>query len=162
MLDMIHSEITTFVHYEQIPVTLGNFSEWRSVYFLPINDVKKGDLIQVFGEGEARNDMGYNIELAQVIEIRNTVSGGQEPLGGVYTGPINGWNITPDAHYGRFSKVGSWVANNDYPILYAVLRLRCRSTDAQNYHYVQVLPNQGLMFFNHYRDSNNKGEGNDV
>ncbi len=153
MFDLIHHDITNFVHYQEVPVTLGAFSEWRSVYVIPINDVKKGDLVQAFAEGEARNDLGYNVEIVQVVEIKHKKESGKEPLGGVYTSPVNGWNITANSHYGRFTKTAAWVANSDYPVVYVTLRVRFRSSNALSNQSVHILPHQGMMFVNQYRVS---------
>lgn len=137
---------TQQIQFNQVPVTLGTETQWRSIYYLTLNDIKTGDHFEFYAEGQIRNDLGYNIELAQVFEIKSHVSGGKEPLDGLYQGPINGWNVDPVMHYGRFSKGDIWMADKDYPVLYFLMRLRCRSTGAMPSDYVTVNAGQGLMY----------------
>ena len=115
--DTQRTEIIQFAH---VPVTLGSVTEWRSIYYLPINNVKVGELIQVYSEGQARNDLNYNIELAQTIEFRTEVVNGKEPIGSPigFTSPINGWDFDTTVHYARFNKQESWVAPQSYPRIY--------------------------------------------
>lgn len=144
--------ITTETQCLYIPVTNANGSEWRTIYNISVEHVKKGDMLQVFGEGQARNDLGYNVELAQIIEIktRQQISDGNETINRIFQSPINGWNIAPAVHYGRFSKMASWTSDNDYNQLYIMLRLRCKSTGAQNGHIIEIQPTQGNLFVNHF------------
>lgn len=149
--------IASTIQFAQVPVTLGTGMGWRSIYVLEIENVKKGDLIQAFGEGQARNDLGYNVELAQIIEFKtkDQIIDGTEKLNGIYISPINGWNIVPAEHYGRFSKMASWIADDDYNLVYAVLRIRCASTGARPGHKIDIQPNQGHFWINQYRPNIN-------
>lgn len=152
--------IASTIQFSEVPVTLGTGNEWRSVYTVQIENVQKGDLIQAFGEGQARNDLGYNIELAQIVEFKTKeqILDGTENVNGVYQSPINGWNIVPAEHYGRFSKMASWIADDDYDVIYAVLRIRCRSTGAHPDHKIDIQAGQGMFFVNQYRKHENKME----
>lgn len=139
---------TNEIQFTSIPVTLGTETQWRSVYFLPINELKKGEVLQIYSEGQVQNDLNYNVELAQAIEFRTSVSGGKEPLNNSpYTSPINGWDFDSKIHYGRFSKSDSWVVDQDYEVLYLVMRLRFRSTNAHAGDQIKVNSNQGLMYY---------------
>ncbi len=149
---LIETQQGTALQYGSVPVTLGTLTEWRTMYYAPIQNVQTGDLIQIFGEGQGRNDLGYNVEFAQIVEIKTLgqMSGGQEPVNGIYQSPINGWDIVPAEHYGRFSKVASWISDSNYDLLYATIRIRCRSTGAKPNNYIVMQPGQGLIFMNHY------------
>ena len=144
---------TQEMQFNQVPVTLGTETQWRSIYYLAVKDVRQGDHFEFYSEGQIRNDLGYNIELAQVFEIKSNVNGGCEPLEGVYVGPINGWNVDPIMHYGRFSKSDLWMSDKDYPVLYFLIRLRCRSTGALPGDFVTVNAGQGLMYLIKYNMS---------
>lgn len=135
---------TTQIHFSAVPVTQGHVTEWRTIFFQPI-EVEAGDLIEIYTEGQVRNDLGYNVELAQLIEIKASVYGGAEPVEGPIQGPINGWNITPGAHYGRFSKEFKYIAQIAGEF-YVCARLRARSTGARSGHILSVQANQGMMY----------------
>lgn len=138
---------TTTIQFAQIPVTLGSATEWRTIYFIPIDNVKSGEKIQVHHEGQFRNDLGYNLELAQIIELRTSVSGGAEPQDAAIHSPINGWDVDPTMHYGRWSQEDLFTIDQDYPVLYLCGRVRCRSTAAQPGNSVAVQDGQGVMFY---------------
>lgn len=146
------SKKADLIQFGSVPVTLGKGSEWRTIYYTSMQNIKAGDLIQVFGEGQGRNDLNYNVELAQIVEIKtlSQMSDGQEPVNGIYQSAINGWNIVPDEHYGRFSKMAAWFADSNYDVLYATLRIRCRSNEAKPNNYIVIQESQGCMFVNHY------------
>lgn len=144
---------TTTIQFGSVPVTDGYGNEWRSIYYLPVYNAVAGEVIQVYSDGQVGNDLGYRVELAQCIEFRTSVSGGNEPLYtvGGYTSPINGWDFsTSDQHYGRFSKMDSYTIPADISVLYLVMRIRCRSSGATSGAAVTVYPGQGLMFYNRY------------
>jgi len=143
----MQSARTTTIQFAQVPVTLGSGTEWRSIYFLPLNNVISGDQFMIYSEGQIRNDLGYNLELAQILEIKTTVSGGAEPVDGIFQGPINGWNVDSTMHYGRFSKSDIFTATNNYDVLYLVSRIRCRSTSAVSGNSVTVNLGQGCMYY---------------
>lgn len=140
--------------FAQVPVTLGNVSEWRSIYFIPISNVKKDDILQIFAEGQVVNNLGYNVELGQIITIQSNVFGGTEDITipeVINASPVNGWNISANTHYGRFSKVHSYKVEEDRNVLYIMLRLRARSTGAISGHALSVNLGQGQMFVNMFR-----------
>ena len=151
-LILTDTQRTTTEHFGTIPVTLGTTEQWVSIYYLPILNLVAGEVIQMYGEAQVRNDLGINIEYGQCLELRTSVSGGQEPLGtpGGFTGVINGWNITPDMHYGRASKGDSYLVPADVAALYLVLRLRCRSTGALPGNTVTVNIGQGVLYYNRF------------
>jgi len=90
--------------------------------------------------------VGVNPE-SQILEIKTTVSGGAEPVDGIFQGPINGWNVDSTMHYGRFSKSDIFTATNNYDVLYLVSRIRCRSTSAVSGNSVKVNLGQGCMYY---------------
>lgn len=128
-----------------IPITTQAYSEWRTVYCALVADVCAGDTFTVYGEGQVRNDAGINVELAQAISVVPAVYGGAEALSGLLASPVNGWNITPDTHYGRFSKGGSFISPQDYPLLYFCLRVRARSSGATGAQALTVNAGQGFL-----------------
>ena len=143
---------TETIQFAQVPVTLGTVTNWVSIYYLPIFNLLQGEIIEIYSEGQVANNLNYNIELAQCLELRTSVSGGLEPLGtpGGYTGVINGWDFDTTVHYGRFSKSDIYVVPVATPQLYLVMRLRCRSTGAHPGDEILVDDGQGLMFYKRF------------
>ncbi len=135
-VDLVSCSQTTFYrtttkHFTAVPVTFGDQEEWRSIYFLNFGSLVAGTTITVLAEGQMENNLGYNVELAQVLSLVDVVSGGTEPLTGKLISPVNGWNITPAAHYGHWVKVATHVLALDMSPAYLVARLRARSTGAR-------------------------------
>jgi hypothetical protein len=133
--------------FDSVPVTQGNIAQWRTIYYVTLQNIKSGDAFLLHCEGQVRNDLGYNLELAQVIEIKEQSEGGTEPLNGIFISPGNGWNVNTQMHYGRFSKTDLYIAEKDYPFLIAACRVRFRSDAAKNNNFVIVNKGQGYMFF---------------
>lgn len=98
-----------------------------------IDNLQTGDVLDVYAEAQARNDLGYNVEFAQALQARDCVSGSFPPsynndLWADLIGPINGWNIVPAAHYGRASKAYVYTVPAGRTCLSIELRLRARSS----------------------------------
>lgn len=141
---------TRTIQFAQVPVTLGTATEWRTIYFLTLNNVLAGESYLIHGEGQVRNDLGYNIELAQIITAQTSVAGGTEVVSGnpsvISSTPINGWNVDPTMHYGRFLKDMLFCPAQDYPTIYICMRVRCRSSSAGANHAVTVNDGQGMLY----------------
>lgn len=126
---------------------------WYSIYSVCVPNVMVGDLIEAQAESQFRNDTGLNVELAQAISIRpvqtgasctgqfasfsndliGAVGGVSEPVFPRDAQPINGWNITPNEHYGRASKYAAWLSDANYPFgVWVDFRVRARSSGANN------------------------------
>ena len=144
---------TQTIQFSAVPVTLGTVSDWYSIYYLPIYNLIAGEIIEIYAEGQVANNLNYDVELAQCLELRTSVSGGTEPLGspGGYTGVINGWDFsTSENHYGRFSKGDCYLVPANIAEYYLVMRLRCRSTGALPGNAVTVDAGQGLMYYKRF------------
>lgn len=95
--------------------------------------VEEGDLLDIYAEGQARNDLGYNVEFGMGLYVRDCVSGSYPPsynndFWADLVGPPNGWNITANAHYGRASKGYVYTVPAGKSCVSVELRLRARST----------------------------------
>lgn len=138
--------------FAAVPVTLGTATEWRSIYYVTYSNIVQGEVFEIHGEGQLRNDLNYNVELAQTLEVKtpNQIGGGTEPLNGEYIDVINGWDWDTTVHYGRYYKDAVFIANQNYPILYFVTRVRCRSTGAKPNDAVTVNIGQGKTYVKRY------------
>jgi hypothetical protein len=97
-------------------------------------EVTEGDVLDIYAEAQVRNDLGYNVELGNVLSIRDFGAGDTAPA--TYNtdfddgrvGPINGSNITPGNHYGRPTKGFRYVVPAGRTKVAIDLRLRARSS----------------------------------
>lgn len=127
---------------------------WYTIYRVCVPAIAAGDVLSAYAETQVRNDLGFNVELAQVLTVQDHSGtspcvGGPPPstqtaligpVGGTNENefprgpqPINGWNITPGEHYGRASKAFTWVAPAARPNgVWVQFRLRARSSAANN------------------------------
>lgn len=133
--------------FSSVPVTDGNGDEWRTMFTVALPNLVAGTVLDIYAEGQVANNNGINVELAQALSL-NTVSqvgGGTLALVGVL-GPVNGWNITPDEHYGRWSKGKRYVVPQNWTeTAYIQARLRARSSGATSGMALSVNMGQGFL-----------------
>ena len=115
-----------------------------------LNNVKAGDIIQVFARAEITNDLGYNVELQ--CSLKWTTSAGNTT--GTNVTPESGYNLTPDMHHGIvqmgavFDVPADSSSMNMSFICYAGGGSSTGPTDK-----VRVEPNYGYMHILHYKPS---------
>lgn len=151
MLSIDSYDKATRVEYESVRVTTGNETEWSTINVLVIKNVKKNDLIQIYLEGQARNDLGYNIEIVTALQMDDKFDSNMKQLSGFYQSNINGYNFNTTTHYARYSKSDIYMFQQDYPIVYLQSKIRFRSTDAKINDYVIVNKSQGHMYYLKFR-----------
>ena len=151
---------TNVEQFAAVPVTLGTVEEWRTLYFLVVNDIDDpaigirvvgGEIIEATGFAQLRNDLTITVEVVGRITLRIAVSGGAEDNSApdsVYASPVWGpANVTPETHYAGPFAHSAWKMTASYPKLYLCFRARCRSSAAQSGHTLSVLTGQGEMFY---------------
>lgn len=141
---------TSAPQYAAIPVTLGTTAQVRTVLALVIDDVRAGDVIAAHAYQQHRNDLGYNVELASWLELRET-STGTDPMGGIERSQPAGPNVIPTAHYGRGDAAWLFLPQRAYPRLFLCYRARARSTGAKPGHALVVSQGQGVLFYERFR-----------
>ena len=146
---------TTVINFAAVPVTDGNGNEWRSIYFIPITNIVAGEKLQLRGDAQLGNDLAYNVEIGELLELRRAVAGGAEPIEyppllfakqQPQDSPqpiINGENLSPTEHYRKLVWNDEWVADQNYAVLYAVARVRARSSSAVPGNTLSIKANQG-------------------
>jgi hypothetical protein len=150
----------------QVPVTDGVGSEWRTSLLLHEHTVRAGTVLSIHTEGQVRNNLGYNVEVVELLEVRRSVQ--QDCLGGVSvncTGGIwhpvslgteqprnindaiiTGENLSPTQHYRKLSMSDTFVATIDEAVLFIAARTRSRSDSAtMPPGYLDILPGQWKM-----------------
>lgn len=118
--------------WNQIAVGGAGESFVYSVYGKVI-DVQEGDVLDILAEAQMRNDLGYNVELAQALAVRDCVNGSNPPSynNDIWTdivGPPNGFNIMPGMHYGKVNKGFVYTVPSGRSCVSVELRLRARSS----------------------------------
>lgn len=141
---------TSAITFAQVPVTDGTGSQWRTALFLAETNVQVGTVLSVHAEGQVRNNLGYNVEVAELLEVRRTVqkdcvggvdvnctggtwktvAGGTEQPLNINGAIIAGENLSPTEHYRKLNMSDTFVATIVEPVLYIVARTRSRSTGA--------------------------------
>lgn len=137
------STLATPESYGVVPIygASGNTLEWRTIYALEIDSLQPGDLIEASAEGQVRNDTGWVVELASSLCWCDDNNKPPAP-GGLGYGPMgthfkeigqntwNGFNITPQMHYGKWARHGAFVVPQGVSTLWICARLRGRSTSS--------------------------------
>lgn len=119
--------------WSQIAVGGGGESFVYTVYRVLLPDIQAGDRLDIMAEAQMRNDLGYNVELAQALSVRDCDSASfpasfDNDIWTGIVGPPNGYNITPGAHYGKVNKGFVYTVPTGRPCVSVELRLRARSS----------------------------------
>lgn len=119
--------------WTQVAVVSGQTNLWYTLYQVSVSDVRQGEEFMVSAEAQLRNDLGHPVELVSGVFATYDKVLPSSSLDSAYafeglSSPINGWNITPDAHYGVPRRAVVWRAARDAAFVSFAFRVRARSS----------------------------------
>lgn len=125
------------LQYDTLPVNLCNTNtcpdgEWRSVLFVKLEDLKRGDVLQVSSTCQVVNDLCYWVEMVHAHCLmpppRPPLYGSASPMDySTIIGSSNGNNVGHDIHYWLLNRSFWHVMSKDMSEAFIHLRLRARA-----------------------------------
>jgi hypothetical protein len=121
--------------YDTLPVVKKTSDSSKRVLFSHrVLNLKAGDVIQVLGESQITNDLGYNVMVKKGVRLGSF----EDDVNGKEITEYNGDNITPAIHHKIYPVNGMYVLPRDYDEAYINWIFYAASTGAQSGHTVKV------------------------
>lgn len=131
-----------------IPIVTGTPFIHKLVYQESISDVKAGDILYVHADWEASTEYAYNLMVMTYLVATTTTDFLSNQI---LICEKNGRNINNQIHHEQTTRVGMFVASQDYEQLFISFCAYGASTAALPGHTFQVEPGYGRLTIHHYR-----------
>lgn len=120
-----------------LPITAGSSSNYiyNVVQSAKLTNIKAGDIVHATGEFQVTTSYAYNVMISSYMVVAASAT---EALVGQAVCKAEGENFDLNVHHKRDTRVGWWVADQDYEEIYLNLVLWSASTVASSGHKLKI------------------------